>query len=218
MKRAKKFLAILLAAVMAFTLAACKDNYEWSTDKLPKPSSRKGSTVADGDGNFSATIECTERDYQDYINQCRNSGFDAEEYYSRGSGSTDLYSADGSRLSLMYTSGTSYRSGVMHINLSPPIAFVYTEWTNNTASAQIPKPKSDFFGQARGATGDRVFQIFIGNTPYSDYADYVKQCKEAGFDDITHEEPTEFMANNGEYLLIVSYERLNVMFVSISPN
>ena len=214
MKKAKRFLAVLLAAAMVFTLAACKANYEWNTEKIPKPSFRNGETYSDDDGNFSATFDCTEKDYQDYINQCWSSGFNVEEYYS-SKGAATLYAADGYKLSLSYYSGTDYRSGYMNISLEPPIALVHTEWPNSTASAQIPKPKSDIFGQVRGASGDNNFGIFVGDTPHSDFVDYVKQCKEAGYNDITIDEPTEFMASNGKYRIIVQYESLNVMLLHV---
>ena len=214
MKIAKILLAVLLAAATVFTLVACKANYEWNTEKIPKPSFRNGETGSDDDGYFWATIDCTEKDYQDYINQCWNSGFNAEEYYS-SDGSATLFDADGCTLSLSYNSGTSYRSGYMNINLAPPIALVHTEWPNSTASAQLPKPKSDIFGQVRGASGDNNFSIYVGDTPHSDFADYVKQCKEAGFNDITYDEPTDFMASNGEYRIMLTYASLNVMFVNI---
>ena len=216
-KNSKKFLAVLLTLVMIFTLAACKADYEWSTDKLPKPSSRKGSVTADDDGTFSASIECSEKDYQNYIAKCRSSGFNAEEYLSRNEGITYLYNADGSTVYLMYTNGNSYRSGYMTISLLPPITFVNAEWPDNTASAQLPRPKSDLYGQAKGLSGDNIFRIYVGNTPYSDYIDYIKQCKEAGFNDISYDEPTEFEANNGEYGLTLSYAALNVMCVYIFP-
>ena len=210
MKKAKKFLVALLALAMAFTLTACKANYEWSTDKLPKPSSLKGEVFDNDDGSFDANIECSEKDFQKYIDQCRNSGFNAEEY-SSSDGSIYLYNADGSKLSLSYVNDT------MCIDLTPTITLGNAEWPTNKAASQLPKPKSEFYGQAKGPSGDNYFRIYVGNTSHSDFNDYIKQCKNAGFNNISSDEPINFEANNGKYSLILTYAGLNVMCVSISP-
>lgn len=212
MKNLKKFLATLLASAMVFTLVACKANYEWSTDKLPKPSSLKGEVFSDdGDGSFAASIECSEKYYQKYVDKCRSNGFNAEEY-SSSEGSTYLYNADGSRLVLFYVNGT------MSIDLRPPITLGNAEWPNNTAADQLPKPKSDLYGKSNGPSGDNAFCVYVGNTSHSDFNDYIKQCKEAGFNNISDDEPVCFIASNGKYDLILSYDGLNVMRMSVSPN
>lgn len=211
MENAKKFLAALLVLAITFTLVACKANYEWSTDKLPKPSSLKGKVFDDGDGSFAANIECSEKYYQKYVDKCRSNGFNAEEYFT-SEGSTYLYNADGSILVLFYVNGT------MSIDLRPPITLGNAEWPNNVAADQIPKPKSDLYGQSKGPSGDKSFCIYVGNTSHSDFNDYVKQCKEAGFNNISDDEPVYFIASNGKYDLILSYDGLNVMRVSVSPN
>lgn len=210
MKNAKKFLAALLVSAMVFTLVACKANYEWTTDKLPKPSSLKGEVSDYDDGSFAANIECSEKYFLKYIDKCRNNGFNAEEY-STSEGSTYLYNADGSTLMLMYVNGT------MCIDLMPPITLGNAEWPNIAAADQIPKPKSDLYGQAKGPYGDNTFCVYVGNTSHSDFNDYVKQCKEAGFNDIMNDEPVYFIADKGKYRLILSYDGLNVMRVSFSP-
>lgn len=196
---------------MAFTLVACKANYEWSTDKLPKPSSLKGEVFDDGDGSFAANIECSEKDYQKYIDKCRSNGFNAEEY-SSSEGSTYLYNADGSTVRLVYLDGT------MSVDPTPPITLGNAEWPNSIAADQLPKPKSDLYGQAKGPYGDNAFCVYVGNTSHSDFNDYIKQCKEAGFNNISDDEPVYFIASNGKYDLILSYDGLNVMRVSVSPN
>lgn len=211
MKNAKKFLAALLASAMVFTLVACKANYEWTTDKLPKPSSLKGEVFDNGDGSFAANIECSEKDFQKYIDKCRNSGFNAEEY-SASNGSAHLYNADGSCVRLSYVNDT------MSIDLTPTITLGNAEWPTNNAASQLPKPKSDSYGQAKGPSGDNAFVVYVGNTSHSDFNDYIKQCKEAGFNNISDDEPVYFIASNGKYDLILSYDGLNVMRVSVSPN
>lgn len=210
MKKAKKILAALLASALVFTLVGCKPNYEWSTDKLPKPSSLKGEVFDDGDGSFGANIECSEKDYQKYIDECRSSGFNAEEY-STSNGETFLYNADGSTVRL------SYADGNMSVDLEPPITLDNAEWPNNPAAAQLPKPKSNVYGQAKGPSGEKAFCIYVGNTSHSDYIDYVKQCKKAGFNDIMDDEPVYFIANNGELMINISYDGLNVMCMRVSP-
>lgn len=210
-KKARKFSAVLLASALIFTLVGCKPNYEWSTDTLPKPSSLKGEVFSNwGDGSFTANIEYSEKNYQKYIDECRNSGFNAEEY-STSDGSTYLYNADGSKVWL------SYADGNMSVDLTPTITLGNAEWPNNAASAQIPKPKSDLFGEARGPYGEKAFCIYVGNTSHSDFVDYVKQCKEAGFNDIMGDEPVYFIANNGELMINLSYDSLNVMCMRVSP-
>lgn len=211
MKNAKRILATLLASVLVFTLVGCKPNYEWSTDKLPKPSSLKGKVFGDwGDGSFSANIEYSEKKYQKYIDECRSSGFNAEEY-TTSDGGTHLYNADGSKVLLSYADAT------MSVAWTPSITLGNAEWPDNPAADRIPKPKSDLFGEARGPYGEKAFCIYVGNTPHSDFVDYVKQCKEAGFNDIMDDEPVYFIANNDELMLNLSYDGLNVMRVAVSP-
>lgn len=212
MKNARRFLTVLLTAAMTITFSACAPNYKWSTDKLPKPSSLKGEVLDDDNGSFAASIECSEKDFQKYADQCRNSGFNAEEY-SSSEGSIFFYHPDGSVLRL------SYANGIMSVDLTPPITFDNIEWPNNAAALQLPKPSSDLYGQdPRVTIADNYFRIYVGNTSHSDFDDYIEQCKEAGFNDISVNEPVVFEASNGKYTLILTYAGLDVMCVHIFPN
>ena len=209
MKNTTKFLGALLALAMVFALTACKANYEWNTDKLPKPSSLKGKVYDSKDGSFDADIECSEKYFQKYIEQCRNSGFNAEEYHTSDE-TIHLYNADGSKLALQYANDS------MFIGLRPPITLGNDEWPNEKAAAlKLPKPKSDLYGHSNGPHGESAFRIYVGNTSHSDFNDYIEQCKDAGFNNITYDEPIDFEADNGKCLLVLTYVSLNVMCVTI---
>lgn len=219
-KKAKKLLAAFLAAATALTLTACK-NYKWATDKLPEPSPLKGSAYMRDDeyysGYFSAGIECSSEYFQEYVGQCISRDPTAEVYYA-SDGSVYLCSADGSTATLRYD-GEDFgdKRPCMLISLVPPITLGNAEWQDSTAAAQIPKPSSDLFGQARAINDDKRFFIYVGNTPHSDFLDYIERCKEAGFTDITTEDDVSFEANNDEYSLYISYAGVNVMYVSVTP-
>ncbi|MBS4785058.1 MAG: hypothetical protein KH009_02995 [Clostridiales bacterium] len=175
----KKILAVLLALFFVVMLVQCgaKEKLDWPSSglavQLPEPESKYGKVRSDTSDSLSVWIEeVTERDYRDYLEQCKELGFIIDPDQDLGYAA---YNDEGYHLQLRYAKSNEK----MSIDLDAPIKFGALQWPNSELSSLIPKPKSKL-----GKTDwDRAtgFFIYVAETSEQDFANYVTACSAAGF-------------------------------------
>lgn len=210
----KKILVMLFAIVMIMSFVACSaDTFEWSTvtlgDYLPVPPSQNGKIHSNYEDQMWVEVSSlSDEQYNKYIEACKEKGFtiDAEST----SGSYTAYNSEGYKLSLSHYGADSD----MSISLEAPMEMSEITWPTGSAGNQLPAPKS-LIGKFNYENEDN-FYVFIGNTPRSDYEEYITACSEKGFSvDYTKGDNNYSAKNNEGWLVKIRYEGNNVMSVYI---
>jgi hypothetical protein len=101
-----------------------------------------------------------------------------------------------------------------HVTEKEEMEFAEFEWPDTEIAKLMPVPKSNigniYWSETYG------FVIYVANTSQADYADYVKECEEAGFILDGRKGDDFFWADNEDgYQATVRYQEGNVMFIRI---
>lgn len=137
MKKLFKGLGIIILVIVGFcvftsikgTIADKKEKketaaetYEWpDTDiakLLPKPTSKNGEMISEGENHINLDVYGSKNDYKDYIKKCKKKGFDVDYYSSNG-----MYSAknkDGYSLTIIYFEEGNTTPEYYSVHLSAP--------------------------------------------------------------------------------------------------
>lgn len=213
----KKLLIVLLFVVFLLSLfTGCGDNgekFEWSdielSNMLPEPESERAEIHTNADNELWIDIyKTTEKQYSDYIKACKEQGFSIDS--EKNSLFYAAYNQEGFKIDLTYYSGKEE----MSIRLEPPMEMSEIQWPTSEIAKLLPSPKSKI-GQISWEKSNG-FVIYIGNTPISDYNEYVQVCSNAGFNvDYKKGEDYYEAYNETGYRLRLDYKGYNIMFVRI---
>ncbi|MBM6840333.1 hypothetical protein H6A03_02105 [[Clostridium] spiroforme] len=187
---------------------------DWSTirlnEVLPDPSLSNGE-IKDNTKDYLSIIysKSSMQEYNEYLNKCLEEGYeiDAEESES----SYYAFNEDGYHLSLYYDEDEESLS----IDLDAPIVMNEIEWPKSELGNILPMPESTY-GNVNYEYSDS-FSVYIGYTAKDEYAAYVNQCLDYGFNvDYSKGDDYFYAKNSDGWDLSVSYEGYNTMEITIS--
>lgn len=212
----KKAIALLLAAMMILSLAACGgENLEWAdislSTVLPQPESSKGEIYTDSSTKLWLDIfKVSEKQYKDYLDACRQKGFTVDSEESGGSYRTyNAFNQDGYKLEL------HYYDRKLSIELNAPMKMGQMQWPQNEISALLPKPKSTV-GTINWEKSSGFF-IYLGETTIDNFNAYANECAGKGFT-VDYKKGDKFYnaKNANGYRLSLRYMGNNVMSIEIN--
>ena len=207
-----------MALILAFPFLALMNrgyskeyqNFDWNSIKLheylPEPKSNSGDIITNTSESLDIDIKASESDYSEYVDACIEMGYtvDSDETGSMYS----AYNEEGYKLDLMML--TDYYS----IELETPEELGDLEWPDSGIAKMLPVPKSKT-GKIKEDTSDS-FKALVGDTSENDFKEYVKDCKEKGFDIDYNSSDDYFCAKCSDgYEVEITYNSLSVMEISL---
>ncbi len=151
-------------------------------------------------------IKCSSRDFYDYVDKCKEFGYDYE-IIEEDEHSFEAYNSEGYKIKLTYILNLS-------VELNIPMKMSSIEWPNSDIAKLIPQPES-LYGNISWQH-DYGFVIYVGNTSLADYQKYVNSVYNIGFNVDYSKGDTYFWADNADgYHVNISYEGFNTMFLRI---
>ena len=165
--------------------------------------------VFDYDDTFKADVDDFSEEYfEDYKNEIKKLGFD----YDILEDSIDEYIAynDEGYLIDLYL----YSDDTLSIGLDAPIEFGALNWPTSDLAALLPIPESNI-GKTEWENSDG-FVIYVGDITPEEYADYVDECSQKGFDVDYNKGDDFYYADNASGVSVdLRYEGFNTMFVRV---
>ena len=176
---------------------------------LPEPETNSGEIIFDNDEMFWLDLYAvSESDYESYVQACKENGFIVDG--EKDSIGYEAYNEEGYHLSISYLDFSEEIS----IKLSIPKGIGDLIWPMMGPAALIPKPKSTK-GSIEINSHIQLF-VYVGETSYDDYIDYVEQCIERGFNvDFNRGDKVFDAENEAGDSLRVEYEGNNLMSISM---
>lgn len=210
----------IVALILAFPFLALMGNksntqdykdFDWNDielhEFLPEPKSHSGEIITNTDESLYLGIKASENEFDEYVKACKEMGYTVEANESK-----QLYSAfnsDGYDLSLIFYDDH------YSLNLDVPEKMGEIEWPDSKLAKMLPVPKSKT-GKINNDSSD-CLSVSVDKTSESDFKEYVKACKEKGFDvDYSNGDDYYRAKNNTEYSLEVSLSAFNVMKIYLS--
>lgn len=213
--------AIALVLTLLFSvsvLSACggenkskNSTFEWPDSGLsmvlPKPKSNKGEIRLNLSHIFSMNVVgVSESDYNDYLNACVEKGFTIDS--NKSTSMYRAYNESGHNLFLQYNDEE------ISVILGEPKHFGEFEWPDSRIGKLLPIPESTL-GQIEQESS-KGFVVYLGDITVDSYSDYVKRCKENGFNiDYTKDDDYYIADNKDGCHLSLSYEGFNTMRIQI---
>ena len=210
----------IVALILAFPFLALMGNksvskdykdFDWNDIKLheflPEPKSHSGEIVRNKDDSLNMDIKASESDFDEYVKACKEMGYTVET--NETDGMYSAYNGDGYDLSLIFFD--DYYS----LDLEAPEKMGEIEWPDSKLAKMLPVPKSKT-GKINNDSSD-CLSVSVDKTSESDFKEYVKACKEKGFDvDYSNGDDYYRAKNSKDYSLEVSLSAFNVMKIYLS--
>ena len=210
----------IVALILAFPFLVLMGNksytqdykdFDWNDIKLheflPEPKSHSGEIISNTDESLYMGIKASESEFDEYVKACKEMGYTVE-----ANESNQLYSAynsDGYDLSLIFYDDH------YSLNLDAPEKMEEIEWPDSSLAKMLPVPKSKT-GKINNDSSDYL-SVLIDKTSESDFKEYVKACKEKGFDvDYSNGDDYYRAKNSKGYSLEVSLSAFDVMKIYLS--
>lgn len=210
----------IVALILAFPFLALMGNksvskdykdFDWNDIKLhellPEPKSHSGDITWNKDDSLNMDINASESDFDEYVKACKEMGYTVE--INETDGMYSAYNGDGYDLSLIFFD--DYYS----LDLEAPEKMGDIEWPDSALAKMLPVPKSKT-GKINNDSSD-CLSVSVDKTSESDFKEYVKACKEKGFDvDYSNGDDYYRAKNSKDYSLDVSLSAFNVMKIYLS--
>lgn len=210
----------IVALILAFPFLALMGNksntqdykdFGWNDielhEFLPEPKSHSGEIITNTDESLYLGIKASENEFDEYVKACKEMGYTVEANESK-----QLYSAfnsDGYDLSLIFYDDH------YSLNLEVPEKMGEIEWPDSALAKMLPVPKSKT-GKINNDSSD-CLSVSVDKTSESDFKEYIKACKEKGFDvDYSNGDDYYHAKNSKDYNLEVSLSAFNVMKIYLS--
>ena len=215
----KKLLCIALCALL-FLVSICGctkekgEDIAWSNlilgDKLPTPALTKGEIQTNDSTCLEVDVfNATKEDSNQYIADCTKAGFSIDPKTSGGT--HYAYNADGYKLSVSFF---DYYKKIT-IKLDSPMNMSENAWPVSANSAAIPTPKSTY-GKVEWET-DKGFFYYAGNMTKDDYAAYISEIQNAGYNINYNKGADFFYGSNAEgYKVDVRYIGFNIVQIKLT--
>lgn len=213
------FVGFLLTIVFFLTVSLSNSNSNkpekvtWEDTEIStyisKPDTDNFDSYSNWSNNYSIDAnDITEKQFKDYIQVLKDSGFNID--IDEETNDFSAYNTEGYKVKLYYYSSNKELS----IDLYKPIEVADIIWPTSELVSKIPSPKSSI-GKINNES-DKEFSVYIKNNDSNEYADYVTQCLDAGFNVDYERGETRFSGKNSAGdLLTVTNEGFNIMEIKI---
>lgn len=214
----KKVWLMALTVILLLAITACGkvketevSNSRWDkysiANVLPYPEKGTLDIMSDDKDNFYASLEdVSEEYYEEYLAKVEESGFTID--VEKNTTSYTAYNEDGYKLNLICF-GES-----ISLDLEPPKVFTELRWPTSDVGQLTPTPKSTV-GKIEWEAS-YGFSIYVGETSFDEYKDYVNECMDMGFvKDYAYDDDYFYANNEAGYYLSVKYEGNHTMSVKI---
>lgn len=209
----------IVALILVFPFLALMGNksntqdykdFDWNDielhEYLPEPRSHSGEIISNTDESLYMGVKASESEFDEYVKACKEMGYTVE-----ANESNQLYSAynsDGYDLSLIFYDDH------YSLNLDVPEKMEEIEWPDSDLAKMLPVPKSKTGKIKEDSSYD--FSALVGETSESDFKEYVKACKEKGFDiDYSNGDDYYNAKCSDGYELEIRHNVLNIMEISL---
>lgn len=152
------------------------------------------------------SISCSDKEFYDYVSKCKDFGYDYEIVEEDGNAYVAFNEA-GYKIDLSYYSSLT-------IELDAPIRMTNIQWPQSDIAKLLPTPKSSY-GHIKSEY-TTSFDIYIGNTSFEEYKQYVESVYQAGFTVDYRKDTNQFTADNADgYYVRIEYIGFNTMEIYI---
>lgn len=149
----------------------------------------------------------TVKDFENYVEECENYGFTLEE--EREYASYSAFNEDGWKIIIT----DSYN--LIRIELKEPILVSTLDWTLYDIDKYLPLPESTV-GKVIN-TDEKSLEMYIGETSETEFENYVKKCKEKGYEITKSSSEDEFeLKNNSGAIAELKYEGFRIMYLKLT--
>lgn len=176
---------------------------------IPEPESHMGEIQRNSNEYLSMNVyRISEKQYNDYINKCKNKGFTIE--IAESDTMFSAYNDAGYELRVHYY----VDNNKVNLFVSEPEKFDNLKWPAEGLATFIPEPEAKV-GRV-DKNDEKGFIAYVGNTSKDEFAEYIELCFDRGFSVETSETEKQFLAKNAEgYKLTLSYQGNNVVYMCI---
>jgi len=176
-------------------------------DKVPTNDFQYGNVSTNsGEELWIYDITCSEKEFNNYISTCKDFGYNYE-IVEEDAHSYVAYSEDGYKLDLSYYSDLT-------LKVYAPIKMSNIQWPQSDIAKLLPTPKSSYGHIESEYTTS--FDIYIGNTSFEEYKQYVESVYQAGFTVDYRKDTNQFTADNADgYYVRIEYIGFNTMEIYI---
>lgn len=184
--------------------------YDWPNDMvIPKPSIKYGKIYSNSNDYFSLTLyKATDKDFKNYVNECKKIGFTIETESDDDSFSG--YNKDGYELNISYHD----YSDEISITVNGPKNMSIITWPSSDAGNSVDIPDSNL-GSISYDKSDG-FALYLGNISKDNYNEYVQKCIDKGYNiDYSKSDKHYYAKNSNGYEITLDYEGANVIFIKI---
>ena len=186
--------------------------YNWDevclSSYLPEPKSEYGIVQTNSPDDLYMIVDGTSyKTYQDYVESCKEFGYDIDTNDSNGT--YEAFSDDAGRLSVEYFSYDK----AMHISLEILVSGTY-RWHELYFAELLPTPESKS-GNVHN-NNDARCDLYVGDISKDSFAAYVEKCKERDFTLDSQEYEEYYFAKNPDgYELTIEYYGCDVIYIEI---
>lgn len=202
---------VVIIGVLIFTTCE-NEKFVWTdmvlSEMLPEPPTNKGKIYTNSNEELDmAVYEVSEKQYNDYIESCKEKGFNID--VKNDALSYEMYNSEGYKLTFRHYSEE------MHIELIKPMEMEKINWPEGVAGKLLPMPKS--LNGNFSYENEKGFMVYIGNTSKDECAEYIEACKNNGFTLDYSKGDFYYYAKNSEgWLVHICYEGNNTMSIKMS--
>lgn len=149
----------------------------------------------------------TIKDFENYVKECEEYGFtvESQKEYSNFS----AFTTNGFKITV------SYSNTVIRIDLKEPITVTTIDWTLYDIDKYLPLPESTVGKIIKADT--ECLEVYVGETSKSELENYVKRCKESGYEITNSSVYDDFdLENKDNIKLELKYEGFNIMYLKLT--
>ncbi|MBQ7862892.1 MAG: zinc ribbon domain-containing protein [Lachnospiraceae bacterium] len=176
---------------------------------MPKIEGGKGEVVTNNEEHF--TVEyygISETGFEDYKKECKKQGYTIDV---ENTGSLfDAFNDEGYNIRVTYSDS----SKKLHVSMTDNMDLQKFIWPDSVVAKLLPVPTSDQ-GQLKSSS-DTCLIIYVGNTTFDEYKEYVNACIKKGFSKNMSQTDDHYHADNADgYGVQVDYRGYNTIFIRI---
>lgn len=187
------------------------ESIEWSDIKLsehaPQPPLASGKIMTNSRERFYIyDIKCSEREFYDYVDACKEFGYDYE-ILDENEHKYVAFNSEGYKIELTYILNLS-------VELNVPMKMDSIEWPSSDIGKLVPQPQSTY-GKIDWQN-ENGFVIYVGNVTLDAYRVYAGLVCNSGFDVDVSEGDTYFRADNAEcYHISIEYIGFSTIMIRV---
>ncbi len=219
----KKLFGLFLVILPIILLTGCGsknnniDKITWSeiklSSKIPKPKILTGEIETNRrDLTIIEIKNIKTKEFENYVQTCIDAGYNIDIENENWDSVYGAFDKDGYSIRISYLENDKEMSITLKIPKTSNMKEI--EWPTVGIGSILPIPKSNLGYIYRNQSNS--FDVELGNTPITDYNEYVKSCENLGFiNNYTKENDYYKATNSNGYELLLRYLGANVIEISL---